>query len=70
MQRRADALYDRAGTDYGDGMVLKRKWMRWRTFNQLMNRANDLSSAADAGFVHRLCRLGDANVNELLRELG
>jgi len=70
MQRRADTLYDRAGTDYGEGMVLKRKWMRWRTFNRLMDRANNLSSAADAGFLYRLRRFGYGSADELLRELG
>jgi hypothetical protein len=52
MQRRADALYERAGTDSGDGMVIKRKGMRWRTFNRLMDHANALSTG---GPTRRFC---------------
>lgn len=56
MQRRADTLYGRAGTDYGDGMVIKRKWMRWSTFNRLMDQANELQQRADGAFVERVTR--------------
>jgi hypothetical protein len=57
MQRRADALYEQAGQDMGDGFVIKRKWMRWQTFNRLMDKANDLSNRADSAFVYRMARL-------------
>jgi len=36
---------------------MKRKWMRWRTFNRLMDRANQLSADADGAFVDRVARL-------------
>ncbi len=64
MQRRADALYSRAGTDYGEGIVFKHKWMRWRTFNRLMDRANLLSEYADAAFLYRMRRFGFASLDE------
>jgi len=67
MQRRADTLYERAGTDHGEGFVVKRKWMRWRTFNRLMNRANALSTGADAAFLWRLRRFGFDAPDELLK---
>ena len=67
MQRGASALYDRAGTDYGDGMVLKRKWMRWRTFNRLMDLANALDSAADSAFLYRMRRFAPKELDDLLR---
>lgn len=69
MERRAKALYDRAGTDYGEGMVVKRKWMRWRTFNRLVDRANELSGAADAAFLSRVARLGYGSAEDLLRDI-
>lgn len=58
LQQRADKLYARAGTDYGDGMVVKRKWMRWRTFNRLVDRANALTTKSDALFLYGLRRFG------------
>ena len=58
IQRRAEALYDRAGTDNGDGFVVKHKWMRWRTFNRLVNRADVIGGAADVQFASRIARLG------------
>jgi hypothetical protein len=64
MQRRADALYSRAGSDYGEGFVVKHKWMRWRTFNRLMDRANLLSQYADAAFLYRLRRFGFAGFDD------
>jgi hypothetical protein len=63
---RPDPAVERAGTDYGDGMVIKRKGMRWRTFNRLMDRANALSTGADATFLCRLQRLGFASIEDLL----
>jgi hypothetical protein len=65
MQQRADALYGKAGTDYGEGFVVKHKWMRWRTFNRLMNRANQLSEYADAAFLYRMRRFGFTSLDEL-----
>lgn len=38
----------------GDGVVVKRKWMRWRTFNRLMDQANALSTHSDALFLYGL----------------
>lgn len=60
LQLRADRLYARAGTDYGDGFVVRRKWMRWRTFNRLIDRANAASACADDLFLYRLRRFGFA----------
>ena len=57
MQRRADVPYERAGTDYSD-TVVKHKWMRWRTYNRLIDRANALSGDADAAFLYRVRRFG------------
>lgn len=59
LQRRADEIYARAGIESEDGKLIhKHKWMRWRTFNQTMDRANALSGAADAAFLYSLRRLG------------
>lgn len=59
LQRRADELYARVGIESEDGsFIYKRKWMRWRTFNRLMDRANAASTAADGAFLYRLARLG------------
>ena len=57
IQRRSDKIYDRLGGCDGGGMVWKPKRMRWRTFNQLMENANDLAGAADAAFAFRIMRL-------------
>ena len=56
-QWRADHLYARAGVEDDAGLVHKHKWMRWRTFNRLMDRANELQRAADCAFVERVARL-------------
>ena len=69
LQRRADQLYARAGDDYGDSFVRKRKWLRWRTFNGLMDRANAASNAADAAFLWRLGRLGFFNEADVLAKV-
>ena len=58
MQLRAELLYHRAGIEDDDGYITKRKWMRWRTFNRLMDCANAASNAADTAFLYRLTRLG------------
>ena len=40
LQRRADEVYARAGVQSDDGKFIhKHKWMRWRMFNRLMDRA-------------------------------
>jgi ribosomal protein S27AE len=62
MQRRADAIYARAGTESDDGTsIRKHKWMRWRTFNRLMDRGNELGRYSDALFLLRLRRFGFAD---------
>ena len=66
MQRRADVLYDRADTDHSKGFVVKRKWMRWRTFNRLMDCANALSTGADAAFLWRIRRFGFDGLDEVI----
>jgi hypothetical protein len=68
MQRRADRLYERAGTDYGD-TVVKHKWMRWRTYNGLIDRANALSIGAEGAFLYRMRRFGRESMYELLRDV-
>jgi hypothetical protein len=62
MQRRADAIYERLGAlDTGVAeSVFKPKWMRWRTFNRLMDRANALGRYSDALFLLGLRRFGIA----------
>ena len=65
MLQRAHSLYSRAGTDYGEGLVVKRKWMRWRTFNQLMDRADLLSQRADEAFLYRLRRFGFTSLDNV-----
>jgi hypothetical protein len=56
-QRRADQLYARAGVEDDDGLIHKHKWMRWRTFNRLMDRADALSHHADDAFVLRALKI-------------
>ena len=51
-------MYARAGMEDDAGLIHKHKWMRWRTFNRLVDRANRLDSAADAAFLLRLMRFG------------
>jgi hypothetical protein len=67
MQRRADRLHERAGADYGD-TVVKHKWMRWRTFNYLVDQANALGMGAAAAFLYRV-RSDCASMDELLRDV-
>jgi hypothetical protein len=69
MQSRAEALYARAGTDYGDGMVIKHKWMRWRTFNRLCDEASRYSADADCRFISRLQRFGFTGVEEAIADI-
>jgi hypothetical protein len=57
MQRRADAIYARLGDTHDDGLVYKPKWMRWKTFNRLMDTANELAENADAFFALRIMRI-------------
>ena len=68
MRRQADKLYDRAANRLRDGFVIKHKRMRWRTFARLMDRANELSNAADERFLYRLSRLGFFTLEDALRD--
>jgi len=56
-QRRAEQLYARAGAEDEAGLIHKHKWMRWRTFNRLMDRADALSHHADGAFVLRALKI-------------
>ena len=59
LQQRADELYARAGAESEDGKFIhKHKWMRCRTFNRLMDRANQTSREADIAALAGLARLG------------
>jgi hypothetical protein len=51
-------MYARAGIEDDARLIHKHKWMRWRTFGRLMDRANGLDADADAAFLLRLFRLG------------
>jgi len=57
VQRRADKICEHAGIDDEAGLVHKRKWMRWRTYDRLMNRAAELNAVADSAFALRAMRL-------------
>lgn len=57
VERRAAQLCERAGVEDQEGTVHKHKWMRWRTYNRLMERAGDLNAVADWGFASRIARL-------------
>jgi hypothetical protein len=73
MERRSQKQYAKAGTEDEDGNIYKHKWMRWRTFNRLVDRADALSGEADARFLYRLRRFGfnfDAIAAEALGESG
>lgn len=70
IQERANALYARAGTDYGEGMVAKRKWMRWRTYHRLMARANHLDRLADPTFAARCMQRLGMGPDDLLEAFG
>jgi hypothetical protein len=69
LQRRSDRLYERAGIEDENGRITKHKWMRWRTFNRLFDRAEGCARASDAEAILRLGRLGYAGVDEFLAEL-
>ena len=69
LQRRADSIYDRLGGYDGDGMVYKPKWMRWRTFNRLTERANDLAGESDAMFALRIMQRFGMVPDDLLKSL-
>ena len=59
LQQRADELYARAGAESEDGKFIhKHKWMRWATFDRLMDRANRVSREADIAALAGLARLG------------
>ena len=57
LQRRAERIYQRLGGEDDEGLIHKPKWMRWKTFNRLMDRAHTLAEAADEVFVYRAARL-------------
>lgn len=57
LQRRAERIYNSLGGEHEDGLVYKPKGMRWRTFNRRIDRANELSEAADELFALRVYRL-------------
>jgi len=58
LQSRADELYARAGYESDDGKyIYKHKWMRWRTFNRLMDCADKMSAQVDDAFVYRAMRI-------------
>jgi len=65
-QRRAEQLYARAGIQDDAGLIRKHKWMRWRTFKRLMDRAGRVNSYADVLFVMRLRRLGFDGVDQAI----
>lgn len=69
LERRADQLYARAGVEDDAGLIHKHKWMRWRTFNRLMDQANDLAGAADASFALRIMRLFGKTPDDLYKDL-
>lgn len=69
-QRRADALYAKSGSESDDRKTIhKHKWMRWRTLNRLMDKANALLGHADVLFLTRLRRFGFAGVDEAVAEI-
>ncbi len=41
LRRRAEKTWRRLGGVKGDGLVYKPKWMRWRTFDRLMDQAEE-----------------------------
>lgn len=57
LQHRADKIYARLGAADSD-FIPKPKRMRWRTFNRMVDQANDLSAQADGWFIWRLRRFG------------
>ena len=57
--RRAEAIYDSLGGEHEDGMIYKPKRMRWTTFNRRMDKAEELSGAADAAWALRVAGLLD-----------
>jgi hypothetical protein len=69
LERRADQLHARAGVEDDAGLIHKHKWMRWRTFNRLMDQANDLAGAADASFALRIMRLFGKTPDDLYKDL-
>jgi hypothetical protein len=42
---RAGVLFRRAGCDVSDDYYYKPKWMRWATFNRLIDEAEELEDA-------------------------
>lgn len=54
IQARAHKLFTRLGGD--SDFVMKPKWMRWRTFNRLVDQAHWLDAKADLLFASRCMR--------------
>lgn len=59
LQHRADSIYARLGGDDGADWIPKPPRMRWRTFNRLMDQANELAARADGAFALRAAALLD-----------
>ena len=59
LQHRADSIYARLGGDGDADWIPKPPRMRWRTFNRLMDQANDLATRADGAFALRFAALAD-----------
>jgi hypothetical protein len=57
LDRRAAHLQHRAGTENDHGWIIKHKWMRWPTFNSLMDRANELEAESTLQIMQRVFRL-------------
>lgn len=56
LDRRATRLYNRAGQEDEKGTVNKHKWMRWRTYKRLMERANEYAAASEEVSVWRIAK--------------
>lgn len=58
-ERRADKLYAKAGEEREDGLIYKRKRLRWTTFNRLIDQADRYSAASDGAFAMRVAAFLD-----------
>jgi hypothetical protein len=47
----------RAGIEDDDGRIYKHEWMRWRTFNRLMDSADAAGNVVDDAFVLRALKI-------------
>lgn len=57
MERRAERIYDSLGGEHDDGLIHKPKRMRWSTFSRKMDKADELSGAADSAWLQRVGRM-------------